>query len=90
MDQQVSQMRFAQPNVVLQGSGPPVALSTERVDQFLADERPTTPCIVLDLAIVRAQYQSLQQFSPRRRLYYAVKANPAAEVVSISCRSTWR
>jgi ornithine decarboxylase len=55
---------------------------TERLDRFLAAARPPTPCIVIDLAIVRARYEALRQVLPTAQIYYAVKANPAAEIVA--------
>ncbi len=56
--------------------------STERIDRFLAADRPATPCIVLDLGIVRTQYLSLQQLFPAAQIYYAIKANPAPQIVA--------
>jgi ornithine decarboxylase len=37
---------------------------------------------VLDLDIVRARYKALRQSLPEVQIYYAVKANPAAEIIS--------
>lgn len=55
--------------------------STKRIDQFLG-KRPPTPCVVIDLDIVRAKYDALQNLMPNARIYYAVKANPAPEIIS--------
>jgi ornithine decarboxylase len=52
-----------------------------RLDRFLAERQPPTPCIVLDLDVVRARYAALRQVLPAAEIYYAVKANPAPEVV---------
>jgi len=53
-----------------------------RVDEFLATRRPPTPCVVIDLDIVRARFCALQSLFPDVSIYYAVKANPAAEVIT--------
>jgi ornithine decarboxylase len=55
---------------------------TTRLDCFLAETRPATPCLVLDLDVVRARYIALLQSLPKAEIYYAVKANPAVEVVA--------
>ena len=54
---------------------------TKRIDQFL-EKRPPTPCVVVDLDIVRAKYRALGKLCPEIKIYYAVKANPAPEVIS--------
>lgn len=56
--------------------------STPRLDQFLMERRPPTPFLVLDLDVVRARYQALRQVLPNTEIYYAVKANPAPEIVA--------
>ena len=66
----------------------PVSLPTSHgvgannIDRFLAQCRPETPCLVIDLDIVRAQYHALRAVFPNARIFYAVKANPAAEVIA--------
>jgi ornithine decarboxylase len=59
----------------------PIDSPTKRIDQFL-DKRPPTPCVVIDLDIVRAKYAALQKLWPTANIYYAVKANPAPEIIS--------
>ena len=59
----------------------PIDPLTKRIDQFL-EKRPPTPCVVTDLDIVRAKYEALQEFWPKANIYYAVKANPAPNVIS--------
>jgi ornithine decarboxylase len=59
-----------------------VGVERARLDRFLAENRPPTPCIVLDLDTVRAQYRALQACFPSVDIYYAVKANPATEVIA--------
>lgn len=58
------------------------AAAMTRIDAFLACESPATPCVVVDLEIVRAQYRSLRAMFPNFSIYYAVKANPAAAVIA--------
>jgi len=55
---------------------------TERIDAFLAKRRVSTPAIVVDLEVVRAQYRALQSAFPACSIYYAVKANPAPPVIA--------
>jgi ornithine decarboxylase len=55
---------------------------SHRVAQFFAERNPPTPCIVVDLELVRAGYRTLQALLPRATIFYAVKANPAAEVIA--------
>ena len=59
-----------------------IGTPTERLDRFLAEVRPPTPCIVLDLGIVRSRYAALRLALPTAEIYYAVKAKPAVEVVA--------
>lgn len=54
---------------------------TDRVLRYLADARPATPCLVLDLDRVEENYLALAEALPDARVYYAVKANPAAPVL---------
>lgn len=43
---------------------------------------PNTPFIVIDLATVRQRFAQLRRLLPAASVYYAVKANPAVEVVT--------
>ena len=54
---------------------------SERIDRFLGERRPPTPCVVVDLDVVRAMYHALHALFPEARIFYAVKANPAPEVI---------
>jgi ornithine decarboxylase len=53
-----------------------------RIDEFLSTVRPPTPCVVIDLDIVRARFHALQSLFPDVSIYYAVKANPAPGVIA--------
>ena len=54
---------------------------TPKIAQFLRDRAPATPCLVLDVDRVEANYRSLKAALPLARVYYAVKANPAAPIL---------
>src|SRR6185312_98822 len=60
---------------------------TERIREFLRrrrDEgRDDGPCLVVDLDVVRENYGSFAKALPDSRVFYAVKANPAPEVLSL-------
>jgi len=56
---------------------------TERIAHFLAEHSPETPCLVVDLDVIAEAYDSLGRHLPLARIFYAVKANPAAEVVAM-------
>ena len=47
-----------------------------------ADRHPT-PFLVVNLNIVKMKYEELLQHFPFSRIYYAVKANPATEVLEL-------
>jgi len=55
---------------------------TPKVARFLADHQPATPCLVLDVDRVEANYRALRDALPLAHVYYAVKANPAAAILS--------
>ncbi len=54
---------------------------TDRIRSFLRDRRPEGPCLVVDLDVVRDNYQAFARAMPDSRVYYAVKANPAPEIL---------
>jgi ornithine decarboxylase len=54
---------------------------TPKVARFLRDSAPATPCLVLDVDRVEQNYRRLAAAMPLARIYYAVKANPAAPVL---------
>lgn len=54
---------------------------TPKVARFLADSQPATPCLVLDVDRVEENFRRLRDALPLARIYYAVKANPAAPVL---------
>ncbi|MBB4285286.1 ornithine decarboxylase [Roseospira goensis] len=54
---------------------------TRKIAAVLA-ERPATPCLVVDLDVVEANYHALRAALPEAAVYYAVKANPAPPLVA--------
>ncbi len=54
---------------------------TDRIRDFLRHRRPEGPCLVVDLDVVRDNYQTFARAMPDSRVYYAVKANPAPEIL---------
>jgi ornithine decarboxylase len=56
---------------------------TDRIRDFLAQRRPEGPCLVLDLDVVRESYEGFARTLPDTRIFYAVKANPAPEILKL-------
>src|SRR3954467_14872506 len=55
----------------------------ERTRDFLRNRREDGPCMVLDLDVVRDNYSKFARALPDTRVFYAVKANPAPEVLKV-------
>src|ERR1700694_6108143 len=59
----------------------------ERIQEFLCTPRnegqDVEPCLVVDLEVVRDNYQSFAKALPDSRVFYAVKANPAPELLAL-------
>jgi ornithine decarboxylase len=56
---------------------------TARIREFLKTRKDPGPCLVLDLDVVRENYQAFAKSLPDTRVFYAVKANPAPEVLRL-------
>ena len=60
---------------------------TERIRDFLRHRREagqdTEACLVVDLDVVRENFHTFARALPDSRVFYAVKANPAPEVLSL-------
>ena len=54
---------------------------TDKLEQFLLT-RPETPFLAVDLDVVDSKYRELLYHFPYTSIHYAVKANPAPEIVS--------
>ena len=60
---------------------------TERIHEFLRRRREDGlddgPCLVVDLDVVRDNYAAFAKALPDSRVFYAVKANPAPELLAL-------
>src|SRR6266498_6129492 len=56
---------------------------TARIREFLRQRREDGPCLVVDLDVVRDNYLAFAKALPDTRVFYAVKANPAPEVLTL-------
>ena len=56
---------------------------TERIREFLRNRADDGPCLVVDLDVVRDNYNAFAKALPDTRVFYAVKANPAPEVLAL-------
>jgi ornithine decarboxylase len=54
---------------------------TPKIARFLTQHQPATPCLVLDVDRVEENFRTLLRALPLARIYYAVKANPAHQVL---------
>jgi ornithine decarboxylase len=84
----VSRSRSANPavansNVKLAVAATPHALAPDhsRIISYLEAHKPATPCLVVDLSIVGGKYGDLRAALPAAEIFYAVKANPAPEIL---------
>src|SRR5215204_886761 len=59
---------------------------TERIREFLRNRREDGPCLVVDIDVVRDNYTKFARALPNTRVFYAVKANPAPEVLRCLAR----
>jgi ornithine decarboxylase len=55
----------------------------QKIARFLAQQQPETPCLVVDLEVVAEAFDMLRHYLPLARVFYAVKANPACEIVGM-------
>jgi len=58
-------------------------MATQRIVDFLKTRRPEGPCLVVDLDVVRENYYGFEKALPHARIFYAVKANPAPEILRL-------
>jgi len=56
---------------------------TERIHEFLRCRKDEGPCLVVDLEVVRGNYRAFANALPDTRVFYAVKANPSPEVLTL-------
>ncbi len=56
---------------------------SEKITRFLAEKGPETPCLVVDLEIVADNFSRLRDALPTAAIYYAMKANPAPQILEM-------
>ena len=56
---------------------------TTRIREFLKQRQDEGPCLVVDLDVVRDNYSSFAKALPDTKVFYAVKANPAPEILKL-------
>jgi ornithine decarboxylase len=56
---------------------------TARIREFLKRRADEGPCLVVDLDVVRDNYHSFAKALPDTKVFYAVKANPAPEILRL-------
>ena len=54
-----------------------------KIARFLSEHSPETPCLVVDLDLIARAYDLLSRYLSVASVYYAVKANPAPEIVAM-------
>jgi ornithine decarboxylase len=60
-----------------------VVAMTARIREFLKQRSNDGPCLVVDLDVVRENYSSFAKALPDSKVFYAVKANPAPEILKL-------
>ena len=58
-------------------------MTTQRILDFFATRRPDGPCLVVDTEVVRDNFNAFKKALPDSRIFYAVKANPAPEILRL-------
>jgi ornithine decarboxylase len=56
---------------------------TARIREFLKRRKEEGPCLVVDLDVVRENYLAFAKSLPDSKVFYAVKANPAPEILKL-------
>jgi ornithine decarboxylase len=56
---------------------------TARIREFLKNRTDDGPCLVVDLDVVRENYAGFAKALPDTKVFYAVKANPAPEILKL-------
>jgi ornithine decarboxylase len=59
---------------------------TARIHEFLRNRVEDGPCLVVDLEVVHDNYKAFANALPDTRVFYAVKANPSPEVLTLLAR----
>jgi ornithine decarboxylase len=56
---------------------------TARIREFLKKRADEGPCLVVDIDVVRENYLAFAKALPDTRVFYAMKANPAPEILKL-------
>jgi len=56
---------------------------TARIREFLKRRKDEGPCLVVDLDVIRENYLAFAKALPDTKVFYAVKANPAPEILKL-------
>lgn len=56
---------------------------TPKIEQFIRDQAPGAPCLVVDLDVVEQSYRLMDEGLAAADIYYAVKANPAPQILKL-------
>src|SRR5467141_1509355 len=56
---------------------------TARIRDFLKERTDDGPCLVVDIDVVRENYLAFAKALPDTKVFYAVKANPAPEILKL-------
>ncbi len=56
---------------------------TARIREFLSSATPASPCLIVDLEVIEQNFRAFEKALPDSSIYYAVKANPAPEILSL-------
>jgi ornithine decarboxylase len=85
-----AQSRIAGESFICQARSHPrswgMPLMTDRIKEFLARNHEDGPRLVVDLDVVRENYLGFSHALPDTRVFYAVKANPAPEILALLAR----
>lgn len=58
---------------------------SKKILDWLEQNQPETPCVVVDVSSIDTSYRRLKYFLPWADVYYAVKANPGEPVIKELC-----
>lgn len=57
--------------------------TNSRIEDFLINKQFSTPFLVVDLDLISQNYLTLNRLLPQAQIYYAMKANPAPEILKL-------
>ena len=57
-------------------------MAFNNINKFINNSNLETPFLVIDLSLVTKSYKNIKKYFPDSKIYYAVKANPAKEILN--------